>query len=209
MSHELNTPLATILLASKDIVHMAAEPEVTRLGQTIVDEVERASAVIGLVRGHVKPDQHLEPLDLAALVRDFVERELGRLDYRGSTALELPGPVPAVVLKAGVCQVLSNVLTNAVQAVASRPEPRIRVALRARRGRMEIAVEDNGPGISPSLLQRIGEPFQTTKADDGGMGLGLYVSSALAERMGGALTVENVGTGGTRVTLGIRAERVA
>src|SRR5262249_55978891 len=56
MSHELNTPLATILLASKDIVHMAADPEVTRLGQTIVDEVERASEVIGLVRGHVKPD---------------------------------------------------------------------------------------------------------------------------------------------------------
>jgi two-component system sensor histidine kinase RegB len=204
MSHELNTPLATILLASKDIVHVAGDTEVARLGQTIVDEVERASAVIGLVRGHVKPDQHLEPLDLAGLVRDFVERELGRLGYRGVRALDLPGPTPAVVLKAGVCQVLSNVLTNAVQATASRAEPRVRVALRARRGRMEIAVEDNGPGISPSLLARIGEPFQTTKADAGGMGLGLYVSTALAERMGGALTVENLAAGGTRVTLGLR-----
>src|SRR5262249_61022682 len=106
-----------------------------------------------------------------------------------------------------VCQILSNVLKNAVQAVASRPSPEIAVRVKSRRGgRIEIAVEDNGPGISPSLLARIGEPFQTTKADSGGMGLGLYVSSVLAERMGGSLAVENAGNfEGTRVILTIRA----
>lgn len=214
MSHELNTPLATILLASKDLVDVGREvasDEVARLAQTIADEAQRASEVIGLVRGHVRPDPHLEPLDLAALVTDFGARELDRLGYRGGRTFESPGPLPFVVLRAGVCQVLSNVLTNAVQAVASQPSPQITVRLRARRGgRVEIVVEDSGPGISAGLLARIGEPFQTTKGDAGGMGLGLYVSSVLAERMGGALTIENIGDGrGTRVALSIRAEKAA
>jgi C4-dicarboxylate-specific signal transduction histidine kinase len=105
-----------------------------------------------------------------------------------------------------VTQILSNVLTNAVQAVAAVARPRISVRLRARRGRAEIAVEDNGPGISPALLPRIGEPFHTTKAEAGGMGLGLYVSSLLAERMGGALAVENLAPAGARVTLTLRTQ---
>lgn len=209
MSHELNTPLNTILLASKDLVEVGAEvgeAEVTRLAQTIVSEAERASEVIGLVRGHVRPDQHPQPLDLAALVRDFAQKELARLGFSGETLLELGSPAPAVVLRAGVTQILSNVLTNAVQAVAEVPRPRIAVRLRGRRGRAEIAVDDNGPGISPALLPRIGEPFATTKAESGGMGLGLYVSSLLAERMGGALAVENLAPGGTRVTLTVRTQ---
>jgi two-component system sensor histidine kinase RegB len=214
MSHELNTPLATILLASKDLVEVGREvasDEVTRLAQTIADEAQRASEVIGLVRGHVRPDPHLEPVDLGDLVADFGARELDRLGYRGGRTFERPGPLPVVVLRAGVCQVLSNVLTNAVQAVAKQAAPNIAVRLRPRRGgRTEIVVEDSGPGISDGLLARIGEPFQTTKADAGGMGLGLYVSSVLAERMGGSLTIENIGDGGgTRVVLSIRAERAA
>lgn len=208
MSHELNTPLNTILLASKDLVLVGRELgslEVARLAQTVVDEAERAGEVVGLVRGHVRPDQHPHPLDLAHLVRDFTARELARLGFGGERVLDLPAALNAVALRAGVCQVLSNVLTNAVQAVGAIAEPRIAVRLRARRGRAEIVVEDNGPGISDSLLPRIGEPFHTTKAEAGGMGLGLYVSSVLAERMGGQLTVENTAGGGARVTLSLRS----
>lgn len=208
MSHELNTPLATILLASKDLVLLGKEAEsaeIARLAETIVDEVERASQVIGLVRGHVKPDQHVEPVELAGFVRELVARELGRLGFTGARSVELDAPAQALVLRAGLSQALSNVLTNAVQAVAATDEPHIEVSLRRRRGWYELVVRDNGPGISPSLLMRVGEPFQTTKAESGGMGLGLYVSSMLAERMGGSLAVENGRRTGTQVTLRMRA----
>jgi two-component system, sensor histidine kinase RegB len=206
MSHELNTPLATILLASKDLVEVGGElgsGEATRLAQTIVDEAERAGEIIGMVRGHVRPDQHPQRLDLAALVRTVALAERARLGYDGALELDLPGPLPIETLGAGVRQILVNVLTNAVQATARLPAPRIAVTLRPRRGRVDVVVEDNGPGITPSLLERLGEPFHTTKADAGGMGLGLYVSTLLAERMGGALTVDTVPGGGTRVTLGL------
>jgi two-component system sensor histidine kinase RegB len=211
MSHELNTPLNTILLASKDLVEVGREvgsPEVSRLAQTVADEAERASELVGLVRGHVRPDLHPQPLDLAALVRDFAERELTRLGFGGERRIEVPGALPAVVLRAGVCQVLSNVLTNAVQATAGQDAPRIAVRLRAIawRGRAEISVEDSGPGLSRALLARAGEPFQTTKAESGGMGLGLYVSTLLAERMGGSLSIDNHTGGGARVTLSLRTD---
>jgi two-component system sensor histidine kinase RegB len=205
MSHELNTPLNTILLASKDLVLVGRElgsGEVARLAQTVVDEAERAAEVVGIVRGHVRPDHHPQPLDVAQLARDFSTRELDRLGFAGERVVDGAAPLPVLALRAGVCQILSNLLTNATQAVAEHPAPRIAVRVRARRGRAELVVEDNGPGISPSLLPRVGEPFHTTKPE--GMGLGLYVSSVLAERMGGQLSVENAPGGGTRVTLTLR-----
>jgi two-component system, sensor histidine kinase RegB len=208
MSHEINTPLATILLASKDLVEVGRElgsAEASRLAQTIVDEAERASAVVGLMRGHVRPDLHREPLELSSFVGDFVARELARLGYKGEVDLQAPTQVPAVVFKAGLCQVLSNLLTNAVQATATQPRtPHIEVAVARRRARVEVSVRDNGPGVPPAVLAHAGEPFQTTKRDAGGMGLGLYVCSVLAERMDGAVHLENVDQGGTRATLSLR-----
>ena len=71
-----------------------------------------------------------------------------------------------------------------------------------------VAVKDNGPGITDELLPRLGEPFQTTKEDSGGTGLGLYVSGLLAEKMGATLQLESKPGEGTRVTLSLqRAQR--
>jgi two-component system sensor histidine kinase RegB len=58
--------------------------------------------------------------------------------------------------------------------------------------------------VSPELIQRLGEPFQTTKHGSGGTGLGLYVSSLLAERMGAVLQLESARGRGARVTLSLQ-----
>jgi C4-dicarboxylate-specific signal transduction histidine kinase len=65
----------------------------------------------------------------------------------------------------------------------------------------EIIVDDSGPGFRADILARLGEPFQTTKDRQGGMGLGLYVSSVLLDRMNGTLFVSNIEEGGARVTI--------
>src|SRR6185436_13786846 len=114
---------------------------------------------------------------------DFAARELDRLGFAGERVLPAPEPLPMPVLKAGLAQVLKNVLTNAVEAISSA-SPKVA------KPRIEISVRDNGPGIEPDVLDRLGEPFQTTKEAKGGMGLGLYVSSVLAGRMGGDLRVD-------------------
>jgi two-component system, sensor histidine kinase RegB len=218
MSHELNTPLATILLASRDLAevgeHLSRQAgdedaaDVVRLSKTVAGEAQRAADIIGMMRGHVRPDEASEDVDLAAFVRQVAEKELDRLGFTGERRLPAPEPVPARILKAGLAQVLVNVLTNAVQATHRQPHAVIEVAVADRRGRYEVTVRDDGPGIAPEVLGRLGEPFHTTKQGGGGMGLGLYVSSVLAERMDGVLHVESpAGPTGTQVTLSLKKSR--
>lgn len=112
-------------------------------------------------------------------------------------------PVVAHVVLPALGQVLVNVLRNATEASVLGRRRKITIEVERVGPRAEIRVEDRGPGFSPEILGRLGEPFQTTKS--GGMGLGLYLSGELARQMGGALRVQTVPSGGARVTLNIDA----
>jgi two-component system sensor histidine kinase RegB len=206
MSHELATPLGTILLGSRDLAEITREssPEAAELAGAIAAEAERATDIIGLMRGHIRPDQRAEVVDLSALVTDIVKRELDRLNFPGVRVISAPEPVPAAVLRVGLGQVLRNLLANAVHATGeARPpaERRIEVEVAACGDLAEVSVTDNGPGFSPAIAGRLGEPFQTTKEEAGGLGLGLYVSTVLARQMRASLRAEDAEGGGARVTL--------
>ncbi|WP_438005810.1 ATP-binding protein [Sorangium sp. So ce321] len=209
MSHELSTPLATILLASKDLVDVARETgseDAARMAETVAGEARRASDIISLMRGQIRLDQRLEPMELTRYVRDLAKVELARLGYRGELAFDTPRPVQANVLRPALRQVLVNLLANAAEATAEAAEQRIEVGVVERGEVCEIAVSDSGPGLSPEIAGRLGEPFQTTKMSQGGMGLGLYISSMMASRMGAVLRMESVETGGAKATLRLRLD---
>ena len=81
-------------------------------------------------------------------------------------------------------QVLDNLLSNALDAVADGGRVRVSTALDGSRVRVEV--EDDGHGIAPEVLARVFDPFFTTKDPGRGSGLGLAISLTLAEAMGGA-----------------------
>jgi two-component system sensor histidine kinase RegB len=204
MSHELATPLATIVLASGDLAEMTAAeggPEAAGLARTIAEEARRASDLIGLMRGHIRPDERAEAVDLAALVSDIASVELDRLAFDGERVVRARGPQPASVMTVALRHVLRNLLQNAAHATEGVAAPRIEVEVAARRGALEVRVADNGPGFSDEVLAHVGEPFRTTKEAEGGMGLGLYVCSVLARQMGGELRVGQGAAGGAEVVL--------
>lgn len=203
MSHELSTPLATILLAGRELSEITREgpSEAAELAKMIAGEAQRASDIIGLVRGYIRPDQRREEIELGKFVAEIAKRELRRLEYRGALQIDAPDPVRITVLSAGLLQVLLNVLTNATEAMTSMDNPRIDISIREKREYAEIVVEDSGPGFRAEMVARLGEPFQTTKEERGGMGLGLYVSSVLLDRMNGVLCVSNAEQGGARVII--------
>jgi two-component system sensor histidine kinase RegB len=206
MSHELNTPLATILLSSRDLRDFADridDAERTQLVATIVREAERANDIVGLVRGHVGPDQAAEPVELAGFVERIAGEELDRLGFEGERRFVLDRGLVAPVMKRALVQVLANLLRNACEASPLGRRRRISVSVRREGGRVEVGVEDRGPGFSPEILGRLGEPFQTTKGDRGGMGLGIYVSAMLAKQMGSRLEVGAAPGGGARVVLSL------
>jgi two-component system sensor histidine kinase RegB len=203
MSHELATPLATILLAAGDLVHLVDEgtPDAAELARPVAEEARRASDLIGLLRGHIRPDEHAEEVDLAEVVRAITTAELGRLGYGGEHLLRVAGPFPASVMPVALRHVLRNLLANAVHATESASRAAIAVELGVRDGAVEVRVADNGPGFEDEMLAHVGEPFRTTKEAEGGMGLGLYVCSVLAAQMGGELRVGASEWGGAEVVL--------
>jgi len=210
LCHELNTPLGTILLAGKDLSSIGVElahDELGTLAHTVTDQARRASDIIGLLRGHVRPGTQLETLELAEFLAGYTKTELKRLGYRGELSIELPGGLHAQVFRAALSQIFTNLLTNAVDALAGRADAKLTLTASYVDRTIQIVLADNGPGIDPKLGGRIGEPFQSTKAHLHGTGLGLFVSTLLCERMDGNLALESHPSHGTRVTVTLRATR--
>jgi two-component system NtrC family sensor kinase len=102
-------------------------------------------------------------------------------------------------------QVFLNVLGNAIDAVGDGGE--IRVSTRSAPGSLFIQFLDSGPGLSAEARRRIFDPFFTTKPSGKGTGLGLYVSQAIAERLGGDVTAANRAEGGCAFTVRIPDSR--
>ncbi|MCB9601227.1 MAG: ATP-binding protein [Sandaracinus sp.] len=96
-------------------------------------------------------------------------------------------------------QVVLNLLLNAKDAMAGTGT--VHVRLRRDEDVAELVVRDEGPGIAPEILDRLFEPFVTTKPVGQGTGLGLAVCHTLIERLGGTITADNPPEGGARFVL--------
>jgi C4-dicarboxylate-specific signal transduction histidine kinase len=83
-------------------------------------------------------------------------------------------------------QILGNLLGNALDACADRPDVTIRVQTARHADRLIVAVDDDGPGVPAAIGDRIFEPLFTTRGDDGGTGLGLAIARDLARSVFGA-----------------------
>jgi two-component system C4-dicarboxylate transport sensor histidine kinase DctB len=94
--------------------------------------------------------------------------------------------------------VVTNLLTNAVQAMRDREVREARVRTWATEPLVGFEVTDTGPGIAPEALSRIFEPFYTTKAAGEGTGLGLSISHGIIRAHGGEIRGENRPEGGAR-----------
>lgn len=156
-----------------------------------------------------------EVLDARTAAREAVELLEGRARQVGVTlALEhAQEESPALVLADGVRlgQVLTNLVLNALDAVHARGHGgsvRLRVSRDAERVRLCVA--DDGVGLSPEALARLGEPFATSHPEEehgrpAGTGLGFVVTRALVEAMDGELSVRSTRGEGTEVTLALPA----
>ncbi len=94
-------------------------------------------------------------------------------------------------------EIALNLILNSKDAVENIPDPAISISFTGNGEKAELIVEDNGTGFSPAYMDKLFEPFYTTKAQ--GMGLGLFIVETYVKRMGGEIIPENVDNGGARV----------
>lgn len=164
--------------------------------------IERMSSTINDFRDFFRPDKTREPFSLRTVIGDAVALVEASLKAHN---VELTVDTPEDVVMEGFpneyAQVLLNLITNAKEAILSRDirHGRIHVSLRRAEGQIRVGVADNGGGVPPEVLERLFEPYFSTK--EGGTGIGLYMSKMIIERsMGGRIEVRNV-NGGTEFAL--------
>ncbi len=204
VAHEVNTPLtgissyAQMLLADTP----AGDPR-RELLEKVERQTFRASRIVNSLLDFArKRDHERGPVDLAALVGETVDLLRERLSSR-SIRLAWSPPDERFEVSGSegeLQQVLTNLVLNALDAVAPAGGE-IRVGLAGDAETAAIVVEDNGTGILPEHLNRVFQPFFTTKTGKGGTGLGLAICQSIVEQHGGRIRVENLEAGGCRFTV--------
>jgi signal transduction histidine kinase len=200
MAHELNQPLAAILAnAQAAQTFLARGPEYVPMAQEalegVVEADVRAGDIIKRLRGMLKRGEFQgQRLDLGEIAREalaLADGDVRRRDVRVAT--DLARGLPAVVGdRVQLQQVLLNLILNACDAMAgtARPERLLTVAASpGANGTVVLSVEDRGTGIPESDLERVFEPFQSTKAQ--GLGLGLSICRTIVSEHGGRLWAAN------------------
>lgn len=202
LAHEIRNPLAGISGAIQ-ILRDAPAGGSDHQGvlEAVSGEIHRLDSRVNDLLLYARPATiRREPVDVCDLLETTV-RVLAGDPQLGRVTVRVRAPQRGAIVPIDpdqIRQVVVNLLLNAAQALGGRGEVRLE-AREAERDRLEITVEDSGPGVSPDLAERIFLPFMTTRS--GGTGLGLAISRKIAESHGGSLHVEPAPGGGARFVL--------
>jgi two-component system sensor histidine kinase RegB len=201
-AHELSTPLSTIAVVAKELEHRLASVDAEAVEDVLLirGEVGRCRSILD----HMAADagqssgETSVPQPVGRLVEDALE---GLLDP-GRVRVELAEAEAAQrvhVPPRGASQALRVVIKNAMDACAAGGVVRVRATAEA--DAVRVAIEDDGEGMPPEVLARVGEPFFTTKGPGAGMGLGMFLTRAVVERIGGSVAIRSARGQGTTVTV--------
>jgi signal transduction histidine kinase len=192
VSHDLRTPLTRLRLRAELVGDR-------QLRQQMVADVADMQAMIEATLDYLRDlrSESPRPIDLNALLSSLAqdERSLGR-----QVTLSGEANAPYVGRLSALKRAIANLVNNAIQYAGAAE---LRVVDEA--GRLQLIVEDRGPGIAPAELARVTEPYYRVDAsrsrETGGVGLGLAIAKDVAVLHGGELQLENRPGGGLRATL--------
>lgn len=211
ISHELNQPLAAIRSYADNariLLEHQRHDDVNANLQQISALTARAASIIAHLRAFARRDRHApESMALQPALDDALALHAQR---RRTLDVELIRDLPDAPLwvQAGetrLRQVLSNLIANALDALAERPLPRkLWIAARHDEQGVSLSLRDNGRGFSQEALNHALEPFFTTKTSTQGLGLGLAICDSLMRALGGELQIGNHPEGGAQLILHLR-----
>jgi nitrogen fixation/metabolism regulation signal transduction histidine kinase len=205
LAHEIKNPLTPIQLSAERLQHKLSDKLdendaklLRRATQTIVSQVSAMKNMVSDFANYARgPALKLSHLDVHQLIKEV----LGL--YETNTILLVlkldaePSEVNGDATR--LRQVVHNLLQNSQDALQGTQQPKITLHTETQNEEIHLWVEDNGPGFPESVLSRPFEPYMTTKAK--GTGLGLAIVKKIVEEHGGRIAIENIISGGARVSI--------
>ncbi len=201
LAHELNQPLAALTIYLHSLQRLCLKtadkpPMLQEMVDKSLQEALRAGEIVRRMRRfstRSEPDR--QPFDINTLAEESIDLAMvgapRKIVIERSFEEKLPlmsgDPVQ-------IRQVMVNLLRNAIDASGGKNLPRISISISASDGFNHFRVSDNGPGVSPVMVDRLFKAFETSKPK--GMGLGLAISRTIAQNHNGDLALEPRGSGG-------------
>src|SRR5213076_1184328 len=190
VAHELNNPLAAIAAFGEALTLDPSQADLAESAEVIRSEAMRAGRIVQTLLDFARQRPRMQTaVDLGEIAERVLALQRSALKKaRIRTTVSVPNDVPAV---AGdpqeLQQVMLNAVVNARQAIEGTGRPgQITIAGRLSDHHVLVTVDDTGPGVPPGILDRVFEPFFSTKAEHG-TGLGLAISFGLVRGMGGRM----------------------
>lgn len=200
-AHELGTPLATIKLASTELVdELGDTPALMDDAMLIREQAERCHEILRSMGRAGKDDLHLRIAPVSALIEESAEPHLNRgktvhMDFRAARSASKTTQ-PVIRRQPEIIHGLRNLIQNAVDFA----DQQVWIDAIWSDDTITIRITDDGPGFPPHLIGRVGAPFISTRREDQdrtkrpeyeGMGLGLFIAKTLLERSGAELSFAN------------------
>jgi signal transduction histidine kinase len=202
IGHELRNPLAAVtnsLFIVRNDLGDEVSPTTEKYLSMAERETSKAATLADDLTAYVRP-RELKKTDIE--LDDLVQEVLGATPHPANVDVVLEiDRVDLVGDRGQLAEVLTNLVSNAYQAMPDGG--RLRLSGSAGRDAITIVVEDSGVGVDQEVLDHVFEPFMTTRSS--GTGLGLAIVQRLVEAHQGQVSLENLATGGVRVTVTLPA----
>ncbi len=208
IAHEINNPLAMVAYATE---LLKRENNLTAFQAEMLDKIEmEVERLKNLTSGLLSFSSNRETLSRVVSLNDLIEEVLKLLRFelqRKSVQLMTEyGKIPAITADPNkLKQVLINLVMNAASALQGKGTITIRTGLN-QKGKVELQVSDNGPGMDAETQEKVFTPFFTTKPEGEGTGLGLYICQNIVREHGGKIMLESAPGEGATFKISLPAE---
>jgi len=213
VAHEIGNPLTGIASIAQNLAHDAAQAlqnsdneEVGDQANDILTQVQRINSIVHSLLTFSHEDKISGTSFQNVFVAKSVEEALSLVQLASDLkSFQFDISIPADIQVLGdanqLVQVFVNLITNACDA--SPPHATVRIVGSTHENQINIAIEDSGPGIDPSVRDRVFEPFYTTKSVGSGTGLGLSLVYSIVDKHNGRIRVDDQYRDGTRMIVSL------
>lgn len=208
IAHEIRNPLGSMSIFATILEReLIADPEKQRLASHITTGIKSLDNLLSnMLLFAREPEARVKPVNIRSVIEDSLVLAGGRAASGVSVKAEFCGQTSIMADQVLLRQLFSNLIINAMDAMDEGGTLRVRTRMvHADRSYMEIKVSDTGRGINDEHVDRIFDPFFSTK--DRGTGLGLAIVSAVVNAHGGFIDVASKPGEGTIFTIGLPASR--